>query len=411
MNIFSLFSRKANQDGSVRTSIDLLKLLGVYGSTKSGQSVSATTAIEVATVLACLLKISNGVAQVPFKLFQQKPGTRDRLPAIDHPLYPLLHSRPNGWMTSFELRELIIFSVILCGYFVAFVNRGIGGRVMEIIPFKAGDVEVKQNDDYTLSYVVTGKNGNRQTFPQEAVWHIRGPSLDGVVGLPIIKLIRETIGLAMATEESHSKMHKNGAMIPGTYSIEGTLQEGAYKKLRDWIDKEYGGAENAGKIMILDRSAKFLPRAMTGLDSQHLETRKHQAREVCSGMGVMPFMVGIEDKTMTFASSEQILIMHVVHTLMPWYTRIEQTVDAQLLMEKDRLNGVYSKLIAAGLLRGAMKDTAEYLAKLVQTSIMSPNEARELLELNPMEGGDERLVAVNLTTNPNGAPAATGATP
>ena len=59
--------------------------------------------------------------------------------------------------------------------------------------------------------------------------------------------------------------------------------------------------------------------------------------------------------------------------------------------------------VQAGLLRGAMKDMAEYLNKLVLPGIIERNEARSKLDLNPIEGLDDPLTPVNLTTDPSGA--------
>ena len=143
--------------------------------------------------------------------------------------------------------------------------------------------------------------------------------------------------------------------------------------------------------MILDRGAKWVTTSMTGLDAQHLETRKHQIEEVCRFMGVMPIMIGYSDKATTYASAEQMFLAHVVHTLSPWYARIEQSADVNLLTERERSSGLYFKFVAAGLLRGAAKDRAEYYARALgsggHAAWMTPDEVRSLEELNPM-GGD-----------------------
>ena len=105
---------------------------------------------------------------------------------------------------------------------------------------------------------------------------------------------------------------------------------------------------------------------------------------------VMPIMVGYSDKTSTYASAEQMFLQHVVHTLSPWYGRIEQSADAHLLTETERKSGLYFKFVAAGLLRGALKDRAEYFARALGSgggpAWMSQDEVRALEELNPMGG-------------------------
>jgi phage portal protein BeeE len=84
-----------------------------------------------------------------------------------------------------------------------------------------------------------------------------------------------------------------------------------------------------------------------------------------------------------------------VHTLSPWYERLEQSIDVNLLTQQDADNGVYAKFVEEGLLRGALKDTASYLTALTAGGIMLRNEARAKLDMNPVEGLDEPLTPAN----------------
>jgi phage portal protein BeeE len=112
-------------------------------------------------------------------------------------------------------------------------------------------------------------------------------------------------------------------------------------------------------------------------------------------MGVLPSKVGFTDKAATYASAEQFAIQHVVDSLGPWYARIEQSADINLLTPAERAQGYYFKFIAAGLLRGALKDQGEYFARALGSggapAWMSQDEVRELVELNPMGGEAAKL--------------------
>lgn len=398
------FSRKSNEDGSVRHSLDLFRLLAGWMGTKSGASVSHKSALEVPAVLSCVRVISEGVAQVPFKVYRQ---VGDKImPAADHPLYRVLHRKPNGWMTSFELRETMTIHCVMTGDAYAFINR-VRGEVRELIPFPPGAVGCKQKDDYSLEYQITAPSGKTMTVPQEAVWHWRGPSWDAVSGLDVVKMAREAIGLAMSAEESQARMQKNGAAISGTYSVEGTLNAEQYKAMRAWLEKEFDGAANMGKTKLLDRNAKFHPQSMTGIDAQLLETRKHQIEEVCRAFRVMPIMAGYSDKAATYASAEQMFLAHVVHTLSPWYERIEQSAECHLLTDKEVAEGYFVKFNAAGLMRGSHKDRSEYFAKALgaggSPAWMTQDEVRALEELNPM-GGDAAMLPKPTNVPGNAAP-------
>lgn len=377
----------------------------------TGKAVNAQSALEVSTVFACMRVIGEGIAQVPLKLIKESPDGRSRLPAKEHPLYDILGCRANPWQTSFEFRETLAWHVGLTGTFIAFKNV-VGGKIKELIPFEPGNVAVIRDlNTGVLTYDVSLPNGALKTFPAEAIWHVRGPSWNTWMGLDAVSLAREAIGLAMATEEQHALMHKNGVKSSGVYSVEGTLNPQQFKELRDWIEREMGGPANVGRPMVLDRAAKWLNTSMTGVDSQHLETRRYQVEEICRFFRVMPIMVGYSDKAATYASAEQMFLAHVVHTLSPWYQRLEQSIDANLLTKKDREEGYYSQFVEEGLLRGDSKATAEFLTKLSTNGIMTRNEARAKLDLNPLDGLDEPLTPANMNIGTDGAPgASTGVT-
>lgn len=387
------FGRKSS--GTIADSHDLW--LEVYGSLResnTGKSITLDTAMRVTAVLACVRVIAEGIAQVPFKLYRGEGRSRE--PAKDHPLYDVLHRRPNDWMSSFELREMMGYHCTLAKGFTAYANRGRNGRVVELIPIMPHTVEVIQGADWSITYRVTASNGSTQDFPQNAIWHVRGPSWDGVVGMDLIGLAREAIGLAVAAEESQSTLHRRGARPSGLYSVEGTLNKDQHRLLKSWIDENYAGDSKAGSTMLLDKTAKFTSMQMSGVDAQHLETRRFQIEEVCRAFRVMPIMAGYSDKAATYASAEQMFLSHVVHTLSPWYERIEQSADCQLLTKQDIEEGHYAKFTTAGLLRGALKDTAEYLGVLIDRGIMTRNEARDKLELNPIDGLDEPMTPLNM---------------
>lgn len=372
----------------------------IYGgkASKSGSVVTMRDAIRVATVLACARVIAQGIAQVPLKVYREthnEAGLDVRESARDHPLYYLLHSAPNRWQTSYDYRETMGLHLVLAGAHYAFVNR-VRGRVIELIAIEPGRVSVNRADDGALTYKVGTDNGSSQEFPESAIWHVRGMSWNGWQGMDALDLAREAVGLAMAADNQHARMFANGIRPAGVYSVEGKLDSTQYKQLRQFLMDNNAG-ESSGLPMIVDRGAKWLQHSFSGVDSQHLETRKFQVEEVCRAMGVMPIMVGYSDKTATYASAEQMFLAHVVHTLTPWYTRIEQSIDAHLIGRADGERGYYAKFVAAGLLRGAMRDRAEYFSRALgaggSPAWMTQDEVRALEEMNPIGGAAGALAA------------------
>lgn len=402
-------SVKSTTPMSGATLSELLARVFGGGATKSGATINWQSALQVTAVLCCVRVLSEGVAQVPWQVMRQTTNTSGRvvrLPALKHPLYRLLWRKPNRWQTSFGLRETMVIHAALTGRGYAFKSRvGLDQRIAELVVLPPDRVEPEVLADGSLVYHVTGRDRTRRTLTEADVWHLRGPSWDGLEGMDIVKMAREAIGLAAAAEETQAHLHANGVRATGTYSVEGSLDPKQYEQLKTWIAKEFGGASNAGLPFILDRNAKWTPNQLSGVDAQHLETRREQVVEICRAFRVLPAMAMQQDKTTTYASAEQMAIWHVVHTLMPWFERIEQSADCQLLSDEDLDAGYYTLLDGSGLLRGALKDTAEYLSKLTERGVLTRNEGREYLDKNPIDGLDEPLTPANLFTSAENDPA------
>lgn len=394
--------------------------IGSDGTTSSGLrsqdevfSVSPAKALEISTVLACVRIIAQGVAQVPFRLYQSDGKHRKPVSTAEHPLSKLLARKPNGWTTSFELRETMMYHVLLTGNAYAWINRVGGGKVHELVLLQPDQTDASFNKSrMAMEYRGTLPNGSQKMLDQGEVWHLRGPSYDAQLGLNIIRLARAVMQLTMAVEKSQLDTQKSGAQPGGIYSIDGNLTKEQFEGLRAWLMKFQPGGELAGQTMILDRGGKFQTVKMTSADAQVMETRKFQIEEICRQFGVMPIMVGHADKTATYASAEQMFLAHVVHTLSPWYQRIEQSADAALLTDDEQDHGFYTKFTANALMRGAAKDRGDFYAKALGSGgtkgWMSQNEVRELEELNPSDDPDADALPQPTNAGPGTQPVTEG---
>jgi HK97 family phage portal protein len=391
------------------TSAQILAEIARGSQSGSGARVDWSSALQTTTVLSCTRVIAEGVAQVPFKVYRTGSA---RIEATDHPLYDLLYRRPNPWQTSFEFRESLIFHVVLTGNaFVRKLRVGSERRLASLELVLPQDMRVKQLPDGRIEYRLRQSGGMEIVLPPEDVWHIRGPSWNTWMGLDATRLAREAVGLAIATEAAHADFHRNGARTSGFIAMKDTLTGDQFDQLDKWLEKFAQGGERAGKPMILDHEAKWQSSQMTGVDAEHLKTREFQCLEICRALRVMPIMVGIQGAAGAYDNGESMFIAHVVHTMMPWYERLEHSADVNLLTEEDRRRGFYTKFTPAALMRGNAKDRAEYYAKALGAGgtrpWMTQDEVRGLEELDVYGGHAEELGtgAMDQPTNPAAPPA------
>ena len=361
---------------------------------KAGPSVNLQAAFRVSAALACMRAISQGCAQVPFKLMRdyEEAGLARKRAARDHVLYDLVTAKPNSWQSAFEFRETQALHACM-GNSYAYKGK-YRGKVAELILLDPARVKPVQHADWSITYKVTGRDGVTEELAPDQIWHVRGPSWDGFMGLDTLSMAREAMGLSIALEQSQANLHANGVRPTGVYSVDGSLDERQYDKLNAWIKKE--AAAGGGGTLILDRGAKWLSQTMTGVDAQHKEIRDQQVEEVCRFFGILPTVIGFTgDKANTYASAEAMFAAHRVQTLAPWWTRIQESADINLLRDDERKQGYYFKHIASGLLLATAKDQGEVFAKALGSggspAWMTQDEVRELLELDPFGGEAAKL--------------------
>lgn len=396
--VSALFGRKSDDPLSV-----WLDLLGSQRRSTSGKTVNLRTAVGVAAAFACGRVISEGVATMPAQILQ-KTTTVDKatgkptvtiLEDVSNPLTALLSGKPNPVQSPFEFQEMLSMHAVFCGTAYVWTPR-VRGQIDALYPLKPNWVKQTYSWPKPPTYEVTTDEGQRFTLAQSEVWPIRGPAWDMYMGFEFIKVARDALGLAMAIEEGQARAHQRGVKPSGYIAVDGTLNKEQQAKMMDWLEREYTGSENSGRPMVLDRAAKWVQQSLSGVEAQTIETRQLQIEEICRFMRVMPIMVGVSNKGATYASSEQLFLAHLVHTLTPWTRRFESSGTAWLLSDADRRAGKYMKYDDRALHRMTAVDTMNYLSKATAGGILTRNEARRELDYNPLPKLDEPLTPVNV---------------
>jgi HK97 family phage portal protein len=343
----------------------------------SGLSVTSHNAVDVPAVFCAARVIAEGVAQVPVRILQDTYNGDERTSAVarEHWAHKLLAVKPNGWQTSFEFREGMVFNAVIGRGAIAIKNV-VNDEVRELLPVPAGSWSVEQMPDWSLRFRVDYVDKTHGYFTRDQVFYLRGPSLDGFDGLPAIRQAREAIGLSRALERQQAKLAGNGGKPSGVLSFKNKLGAETKKALQETWQQKFG-INGEGGIAILDGDASFQSMTMTSVDAQHMETRRFQIEEIARAFRVQPIMLMQQDKAATFGSAEQMFRVHLTHTLMPWFVRFEEAAARDILSGVD---GYRVDLEERGLARGDFKDQADYYTKALgaggQPGWMTPNEVR-----------------------------------
>lgn len=361
--------------------------------TRSGKQIGPDSALQLATVWACVRLISETVATLPLFVYRKAPGSDSRILATDHQLYGLLHDSPHADFTAVEFWEGVVASLCLWGNAYAEKQYGTGGRLVGLEPLRCDLVDVVRDQNGARRYRYHDpRNARIREIREENVFHVRGFGNAGDVGLSPISFARHSLGAAAAADEHAAVMFANGVRPTGVLTIPQVLDAEQRKQVQENIVKPYVGAQNAGGVMVLEADFKFQPVTMTPEDAQFLETRRFHVEEICRWFRVPPFMVGHTEKSTSWGTGlEQQQIGFLTYALRPYLSRIEQTIRRSLIRAEERAS-VYAEFSVEGLLRADSTARAQFYEKALggarpETAWLTVDEVRGL-ENWPAMGGD-----------------------
>ncbi len=366
--------------------------------TQSGVGVDADSAMRFSAVYACVKVLAETVASLPLIVYQTRPdGGRDR--AHTHPLFSVLHDNPNRWQTSFEWREMMMGHLVLRGNAYSEMIDGPRGFATELIPLHPDRVRVDVMPDHSLRYRHREVDTSERVILADRMFHLRGLSTNGITGISVIGMARESIGLGLATEGYGARLFSQAPRPSGVIEHPMKLTKEASARLQASFAEAHTGLNQHHKAAILDEGMKWHQIGMSADDAQFLETRKWQVREICRWFRMQPHKIqDLADSTFTNIETQQ--IEHIVDTIRPWLIRWEQRIQTDLMLQPREQ--FFVEFLVDAMLRGDTKTRFGAYATARQWGWFSVNDIRRLENLNPVDGGDTYLQPLNMIPAPTG---------
>jgi HK97 family phage portal protein len=364
-------------------------LLG--GRTVAGPVVSPSNALESPTVLACVTALAGDVGQLSIKLYRRME--RGKEIAVDHPLYYLLHTQPNEEMTAGVLQETLMGHLLTWGNAYCEIEWGADGFPVALWPLLPDRMTVKRENG-ALLYEYRPDFVQAVTLRAWQVLHVPGLSFDGLLGYSPVRLAMQTLSGDRATAEFGWKFFANGARPGVILKHPGKLSADAAGRIRQSWNDLYGGVQNAHRAAVLEEGMDIATLGIPPDEAQFLQTRQFTKREIAAIYQVPLQRIG-DLETATYASSEQFSEDYVKFSLNRWLKRFEQAIAAKLLVGEERRQYVVEFERNALIITQTTERFQAY-ATAIQNGVMTPNEARERENLNPMRGGDDLLLPLNM---------------
>jgi HK97 family phage portal protein len=300
----------------------------------------------------------------------------------------LLAVRPNPYMDSYSFIYKVVTQLYLQNNsFIMIDFDRASGQVRALYPLNASTVEFMQfQNQVFVKFQFMG--GQQITLPYNEVIHLRRffyrNDLAGEMG---DHAIMPTLEMIHATNEGIVNAIKSSAFLRGLLKFTSMLKPEDMKKQRDAFISDYLNVTNNGGIAVTDAKAEYVPLSS---DPKIVDPKTMELIEdkVYKYMGVSAAIVRsdyTEDQWNAFYESvlEPIAIQLSLEFTSKLFTAREQGFGNEVIFEANRLQYASNKTKIELIKTGA------------PIGLLTINEAREIFNMAPVEGGDVRQVSLN----------------
>lgn len=292
-----------------------------------GAPVTAETVVMASAVFPCVALIAETIGS-----FTPEIMRRDGTEGDPHPLADTLAYSPNPLMTGAEFWSTVAFNAVLRGR--AYVEPVVlSPTEVELWPLSPLRLQ-EQHGERTYGVDYWYEDGRSRHFRAGDLFTASGISADGVFAVVPWKTAKAAIELANLLESFGQRYFRNGARPSGVLSTDQALKPEAIQRLKEEFNGNFAGVLNAGKVPVLEQSLTYQAISASNTDSQYLDIRRNQIREIARIWHIPLHMLGESESD---KPAEQQAQEFVKYCLRPWLRRLEQACERDFLSAEERL--------------------------------------------------------------------------
>lgn len=334
-------------------------------------SVTPGTALYYTPVYRACSLIANDIARTPFEMADTTVAT--------------LLEQPNRWQSGFEFRRSMTLQALLYGNAFALINRTRGGQLLELVPLAIDAVQLDLTKDEPV-YRTTAYG----EIPLDSMLHIRALGLDGLWGESPIRLCKTSLQVMAAQESAQLQVMGNAGNPKIAIVHPGPLSAGARQAITEDYMAKHSGSQNAGKPLVLAEGMRVERISSTLDDAGIAAARRYSVEDVSRIYGV-PTSYLAENSANAYGSMEWLSRMYVDACLSHWFTTWRSELGTKLGTRDVTFD-------TDGLVKPSLAEQYAALRTGVESGVITRNEAREMLDMPPLPGLDEPIVALNMGT-------------
>jgi HK97 family phage portal protein len=361
--------------------------------------------IENPIVYKCVNEISNGVAAVPFKLM------RGDQPIDDHPLLDLLQ-RPNPTHSGSEYFQKVVSYLLLSGNTYQLRVGSDSQPPNELFTLRPDRIRIKTDKHRFMpiayEYCIDGQV--KAVYPID---QITGQSevkqtklfnpVDDYMGQSPIMPSASDIDQHNLSAKHNTHLLINGARPSGAVVYKPRDEVGAMtmltdsqrEQLRADLQQRFTGTNGAGKTMILEGDFDYKEMGLSPKDMDFATMRNMSAQDIALVFGVPAQLIGVGD-AQTYNNMAEARLALYEETIIPLLRHLESDLNEWLVpLYGDDITLMYD-IDGIPAITERRRMVTDNILRAVQEGVLTRNEARERLNLEPIKGGDEIYIPANL---------------
>jgi HK97 family phage portal protein len=344
-------------------------------------------------VYTLVQKVSTAVSRLPLKVYS-RASDGARAEARDTPYARLLRN-PNprhdahyfwNWTAStFEIYGEALWVK---------VRPSPGAPATQLWPMHPANIYTKRDEFGNLIYTFQLGQGSAplMEWPESDIVHFKSYNPDNQIrGLSKLEPLRQTLLNEDAARRASAAIWVNGGRPSMTLTHSGNLSDLALGRLKAQWDANHSGVDNWGKTAILEEGMTPFIVPLNAEELQYLDSRRMNREEACGVYDVPPPVVHILDRATFSNITEQMRSMYR-DTMAPRLGLYESVLESQLRPDFDIRGDLYAEFLLDEVMRGAFEQRAIATAQAIQSGQMTPNEARQMDNRPPLEGGDKLYI-------------------
>jgi HK97 family phage portal protein len=317
---------RTTEDRSLPPASNQLQLLSAYGAAP----ITPLAALAIGDVWAAVRCLSDGASSLPLHVYRTAGDSRERV--TSGKLVDLL-DRPSPGVTQADLVSTLMCHLLVYGnaYLAKYREAGEVTQLGLLDPLRVRP----ELEGGRLRWRYTPSMGNQQLLTEADLIHVRGLSVEGLVGLSAVSQASRVLGLSDELVK-HALSYFDSGEFQRPAGILRVAPESSFGHQERTKEKLRADAKPHG-VLVIEGDAEYQAIAEKLDDSQFVENRRLAAQEIARVFRIPPHMLGAPTgDSLTYSTVEQESINFVRYSLTPWLRRIELAIsnDGDLTFER-----------------------------------------------------------------------------